>query len=73
MPIDSCDTPIAGAAASLLNFSSDRIAELKQRGYEDAQRCLQPILQTLSVIGEERRQLLALKHSTQSLINDVLL
>lgn len=65
--IDRCDTPIVGAAGSLLDFSSDRIAELKQRGYANAQRCLQPILQSLSVVAEGRQQL-SLRKSTQRLL-----
>lgn len=68
--IDQFDTPIVGVVNSVLDFSSERIAELKQQGYEDARYCLEPILQSLTVVVEERKQLLSLRHSTQRLVTD---
>ena len=69
--IDRSNTPFVGAVESLLDFSSDRIAELKQRGYEDARCCLQPILQTLVAVVDSRKQLSELRQSTQRLIDDL--
>lgn len=69
--VDRFDTPFVGAVESLLDFSSQRIAELKRRGYEDARCCLQPILQTLVTVVDSRKQLSELRQSTQRLIDDL--
>lgn len=69
--VDRADTPFVGAVESLLDFSSERIAELKRCGYEDARCCLQPILQTLAAVVDGRKQLSELRQSTQKLIDDL--
>lgn len=56
---------------NLLDFSSDRIYELQQRGYEDAERCLQPIIQTLIATKNQRHTHDALADSTQMLLTDL--
>jgi NTE family protein len=44
-PINKSNTPIVGTLDTFFDFSAECIAELKQRGYKDARRCLQlPIL-----------------------------
>lgn len=70
-PIDKFDTPVLGDISALLDFSSDRITELKQRGYEDARRCMEPIIHTFQVTTDSRSQLDSLVESTQRLVNDL--
>ncbi|NER91630.1 MULTISPECIES: patatin-like phospholipase family protein [unclassified Moorena] len=48
--INKSNTPVIGFIDSLLDFSPERITELKKRGYEDAQRYLKPILETFIAI-----------------------
>ncbi|HEY9601880.1 MAG TPA: patatin-like phospholipase family protein [Allocoleopsis sp.] len=68
--INKFDTPILGSVSSLLDFSSDRIAELKRLGYEDAKRCLEPIIETFRAIQDQRQTHNLLVDSTQLLLND---
>ncbi len=68
--INKSDTPLLGQISSLLDFSAERIAELKQCGYEDARRCLEPIIQTFSTVYEQRRSQNSLLESTWELMND---
>jgi NTE family protein len=70
-PINQSDTPIIGSISSLLDFSSERINELKQRGYEDAKRCLESIIQTFQVVREQRQIHNSLMDSTRQLVNDL--
>ncbi|MBE9015823.1 patatin-like phospholipase family protein [Chroococcidiopsidales cyanobacterium LEGE 13417] len=72
-PIDKFDTPLLGSVSSLLNFSAERITELKARGYEDAQRCLEPIIQTFLTVGSQRQSHNILLNSTQRLLEDSIL
>ncbi len=68
--INTFDTPILGSVSSLLDFSSDRIAELKMRGYQDARRCLEPLIHTFSTVQSQRQSLGSLIDSTSQLLND---
>jgi len=68
--INNSNTPIVGSLTTLLNFSPERIALLKQRGYQDAQHHLDPILKGLSVIKEQKYSQESLIMSTQGLIGD---
>lgn len=54
----------------MLDFSGDRIAELKCRGYEDAKRCLERIIQTFKVVNSQRQAHKELMKSTQQLFDD---
>ncbi|HEY9650595.1 MAG TPA: patatin-like phospholipase family protein [Coleofasciculaceae cyanobacterium] len=71
--INKFDTPILGSVSSLLDFSSDRIAELKRRGYQDAKRCLEPIIATFRGVQAQRQSHHSLVDSTQQLLDDSLL
>ncbi len=68
--INTFDTPIFGSVSSLLDFSGDRIAELKMRGYQDARRCLEPIIQTFQAVRDQRQSHNSLIRSTSQLLND---
>lgn len=68
--INKIDTPILGSVSSLLDFSTQRITELKIRGYEDARRCLEPIIQTFKTVQAQRQSLDLLVNSTSQLLND---
>lgn len=68
--INKSDTPVIGLVDSWLDFSAERIAELKQRGYEDARRCLKPVIQTFRAVGEQRQSHDSLVNLTQHLLND---
>jgi NTE family protein len=68
--INTFDTPILGSVSSLLDFSSDRIAELKRHGYNDARRCIEPIVQTFRTVQAQRQSHNCLVNSTARLLND---
>lgn len=68
--INHSDIPIWGAISTILDFSSDYIAELKNRGYEDAKRCLEPILQSFQSTGQQRQTHNFLVYSTLELLSD---
>ena len=70
-PIDKSDAPLVGLIDSWLDFSSERITELKKRGYEDAKRCLEPIRQTFTAVRDQRQSHDTLANSTQWLLNDL--
>lgn len=68
--IEKFDSLIIGKIDSYLDFSSERIAELKKRGYEDAKRCLSPIIETFKTVKDQRYSHNMLVNSTQRLLND---
>ncbi len=68
--INKSDTPLLGSVSSLLDFNGQRLAELKRRGYEDARRCLEPLIQTFRAIKDQRQSHDSLVNSTQLLLND---
>ncbi len=68
--INKFDTPIIGSVSSLLDFSGDRIAELKRRGYQDARRCLELIIETFRSVQSQRHSHHSLLDSTQQLLTD---
>jgi len=70
-PINNNDNLLLGSISSLLDFKSDRIYELQQQGYNDAERCLKPIIQTLITTKNQRLTHDALANSTQSLLEDL--
>jgi NTE family protein len=45
--------------------------ELRKRGYADAKRCLEPIVQTFMVVREQRQTQQLLLSSTERLLNDL--
>lgn len=71
--INKSEIPVVGVVGSWLDFSSKRIKELKQLGYEDAKRCLNPIIDSLISIKEYRQSQVSLINSTEQLINDSVL
>ncbi len=68
--IEKSDTLIIGKINSYLDFSSERIAELKKRGYEDAKRCLIPIMEVFRTVKDQRQSHNSLVNSTQRLLNE---
>lgn len=70
LPINKSDIPIIGLIDTVLDFSAERLAELQKLGYEDAKRCLTPIVQTFSTLKHQRHSHDSLINSTQRLIND---
>ena len=69
-PINTSDTPLIGLVDSWLNFSAERIAELKHRGYEDASSCLEPIILSSRTVREQRQAHNSMVDSTTLLLND---
>jgi NTE family protein len=67
--IDKFNIPIAGKMCTFLDFSRERIAELKRRGYKDAKDCMEPILKALGTINSHRDGIDLLHDSTTSLLN----
>ncbi|NEN92129.1 MAG: patatin-like phospholipase family protein [Okeania sp. SIO3H1] len=61
---------IAGDITSMLDFSSERISQLKQQGYQDAKHCLEPILRSFTSLSELRLQDNILKNKTEELQGD---
>jgi NTE family protein len=68
--INKSDFPFYGDAITFLDFSSDRIELLKQRGYADAKACLEPILKTIQIERDRQTSLNRLQNRTQQLAND---
>lgn len=68
--IHKSDTPLLGGVSAILDFSPARIAELKDQGYKDARRCLEPIIQTFQVVQSQRHAHQRVTESTQRLLND---
>ncbi|WP_414526966.1 hypothetical protein [Nodularia chucula] len=58
-----------GLIDSWFDFGAERIAELKNSGYEDAKRCLMPIMETFSTLKNQPQSLDGLVNSTQRLFN----
>ncbi|NEQ73468.1 MAG: patatin-like phospholipase family protein [Okeania sp. SIO2C9] len=61
---------IAGDITSMLDFSSERISQLKQLGYQDAKYCLEPILRSFTSLSELRSDDDLLKNKTEELQGD---
>ncbi len=70
-PINTSDTPLIGLVDSWLNFSAERIAELKQRGYEDARRCLEPIILSSRTVREQHQAHNSMVDSTTLLLKNL--
>lgn len=68
--INSSHLPVISEIHSLLDFTPEKIAILKQMGYQDARRCLEPILQTLVRVKQQRQAKGSLLSSTQMLLDD---
>ncbi len=63
--------PIVNLLDTAFDFTYERIKELEKRGYEDAQRCLNPIIEAFSIIKEQRQTEIKLIKSTEFLLNDL--
>jgi NTE family protein len=59
-----------GGLDKLLDFSPERIQLLQQRGYQDAKRILEPILQTLTIERSRRESFARLQETTKRLRDD---
>ena len=68
--INKSNLPLIGEINSILDFSPENIANLKLIGYQDARRCLEPILQTLVTVKLQRQVEESLFYSTQRLLED---
>lgn len=68
--INKSNTLLIGSITSLLDFSAERITELKRRGYQDAKRCLEPIIQTFRTTQDQRQSHDMLVDSTKELLNE---
>jgi len=56
-----------GGLNKLLDFSPERIQLLQNRGYQDAKRILEPILQTLMIERSRRESFARLQETTKRL------
>ena len=70
-PIQKRNTPVVGLAEAFFDFSTQRITELKQRGYEDAKRSMESVIHTFISVKEQRRSHHRLLDSTQMLLDDL--
>lgn len=68
--INEIDLPIIGGISTLLDFSPGHIARLTEQGYQDAKRCMEAVIQTLTTVANGRRQQASLLESTEKLMND---
>jgi NTE family protein len=59
-----------GGLNKLLDFSPERIQLLQNRGYQDAKRILEPILQTLTIERSRRESFARLQETTKRLRDD---
>ncbi|MBD2465967.1 patatin-like phospholipase family protein [Oscillatoria sp. FACHB-1407] len=69
--INKIDAPIVGDVDALFDFSPNRVTDLKQRGYQDAKRCLEPIIQTFQVVRGQRDSHNKIVDLTKQLIDDI--
>lgn len=70
LPINKSDFPVVGMLETFSDWSYERISHLKQRGYEDAEYCLAPILETLTGVYDLRKSTSSVLGSTYRLIKD---
>lgn len=70
-PMMTSDIPVAGLVKSIIDFSPERIAELKENGYNDARRCVENIRDVIGIIKEERQARKRIEASTVRLTNDL--
>ena len=68
--INKSDLPLIGCIDGLLDFDAERIVELKRRGYEDAQRCLESIILSFTAVREQPLARDYMVDSTNLLLND---
>jgi len=68
--LDDCDLPLLGTLAGLLDFSAQRLAELRRRGYEDARRCLTQLRQSIGPVPGQRQSHERLCEETRKLRDD---
>ncbi len=68
--IHKSDAFLIGEGSALFDFSPARITELKRRGYADAKRCVDNVINTFTVIGDQRTSKDALINSTQLITED---
>jgi NTE family protein len=68
--INKSNAFLIGEGSALLDFSYERISELKRRGYADAKRCMYNIIRTFTGIGNLRAPRNALINSTQLIIEN---
>ncbi|BAZ87804.1 hypothetical protein [Dolichospermum compactum] len=59
-----------GSPNKLLDFSPERIQLLQKRGYQDAKRCLEPILQTLMIERSRQESFARLQETSKQLRDD---
>ncbi len=68
--LNTNQTLIAGDITSMLDFSSERISELKKLGYQDAKYYLEPILRSFTSLGDLRLLDNIVKNKTDELQED---
>ncbi|OYQ62212.1 patatin [Pseudanabaena sp. SR411] len=68
--INKSDAFLIGEGSALLDFSPERISELKRRGYADAKLCMDNIIRTFTGIGDLRASTDSLINSTRLLMED---
>lgn len=68
--INKNNTAILGDLTSFLDFSPERIQYLQKCGYQDAKRCLDPLLKTLFIEKARKENCNQLQVATQTLIDD---
>jgi NTE family protein len=59
-----------GGLNTLLDFSPERIQLLQKRGYQDAKRILEPILQTLMIERSRQESFARLQETSKRLRDD---
>lgn len=69
--INSFNTVILGDLNSLFDFSSSRIKMLKYRGYQDAKKSLENIINTINIKYDQQISENYLINSTKQLLNDL--
>jgi NTE family protein len=68
--INKSNTPLVGDLTTFLDFSPAHIRSLQERGYNDAKRCLEPLLKTLEIEQSRRESLDRLETMTKRLMDD---
>lgn len=68
--INKSNSALFGSAQTFTDFSLERITDLKERGYNDAKRCLDVIIHTFQAVNQQRQATDSLIESTRRLLDD---
>jgi NTE family protein len=69
--INKSNSALFGSVQTFTDFSLARITDLRQRGYQDAKRCLEAVMHTFQGVNAQRKASDSLSQSTRRLLDDL--